>query len=207
MNKETISKILVMGLLAAAIFSACSRTADEQVDELSLQVTEPLKNSSGKLFFAAQANSKDPYDIYFLNVETGKTYQLTDSGGEDIAPDFTGNSNLLVFSSNRGGSYDVYEMALPDGGAKRLTTASSDETEPRISPDGFRVVFQSDGSGDYDILTVDLKDGLETRLTQEDSEVTQPSWSPDGSRLVFVSNRDGDFELFSMAADGSRLSS
>ena len=112
-------------------------------------MTDSLRNAGGKLFFAARTTSKNPYDIYFINLETGKSYQVTENGAADISPDFKNGSNLLAFSSDRSGTYDIYDMILPDGGAQQLTTASSDETEPRISPDGSRIAYQSNGSGRF----------------------------------------------------------
>ncbi len=147
MIKKTSSQLarLWLGLALAGTLAACSANADEQTQP-SAQVVEPLKGSSGKLAFAAQTTTKTLYDILFINVETGKEYQLTESGLSDIAPDFAADSSLMVFSSDRNGSYDIYKMMLPDGDGERLTTSSADETEPRLSPDGTLIAYQSDAA-------------------------------------------------------------
>ena len=147
--------VLIMIMTAATLMAACSSKTAEPTEQ-DTQVLEPLKGSSGKLAFAAQTTSKMPYDIFFINMETGNEYQLTESGMSDIAPDLSDDSSLMVFSSNRNESYDIYKMMLPDGDGERLTTSSADETEPRLSPDGTLIAYQSEASGDYDILTMDL---------------------------------------------------
>ncbi|PYV24191.1 MAG: Tol-Pal system beta propeller repeat protein TolB [Acidobacteria bacterium] len=63
------------------------------------------------------------YDIYVIEIATGRTVQLTHDAGRNEHPTWSPDGRRLVFQSTRGGSKQIW-MSLADGKEpKQLTTA------------------------------------------------------------------------------------
>jgi TolB protein len=202
---NVIQKAGAVSIFAMILLTSACNGRSSQGTTAELLNFKDFSNGTGKIAFAAQVNEDVMFDLYFVNVGTGKQYQVTQNLNADISPDFSKDGLRMVFSSNRRDTYDLFTINLPSGEPVLLLDNSANETEPRFSPDGTLIAFQSEAYGDNDIFVIASEGGAPVRLTEEDSQDTQPTWSPDGRQIAFVSDRGGNFEIYRMNADGTEV--
>lgn len=73
----------------------------------------PFWHKDGKHIVYTAADHSDPksrpnYDVYWMNVETGKTTRLTFAPGADVLPVFSPDCRRLMWTSSRNGSSQLY---------------------------------------------------------------------------------------------------
>jgi hypothetical protein len=148
--------------------------------------------------------------------------QITQGMNWDSCPDWSPDSNLLVFSSDRGaGERLLYAVDVEDlGGAlgevagrtvSLLTPGDPGADQPAWSPDGTKIAYTSEQAGTKDIwvMEVTVTAGPQgrvvtaqnhRRLTTDAGSATaldeQPAWTPDGRYLLFVSDRAGTPDIY-----------
>jgi hypothetical protein len=78
-------KMLVVSLIAAIVVLAGGcRGEDSQPASPGLPVFADFKKGEGKLAFAARTNGSTKFDLFFINMQTLKEYQLTQNAKADI---------------------------------------------------------------------------------------------------------------------------
>ena len=105
-GRDLPRKITLSCLVILTIATACQPGAADEPDDGETQL-EVFNNGRGKIAFAAQQNKGDAYNIHYINAETRKVYQVTESDFAEIAPSIEPDGNRLVFSSNQLGTYDL----------------------------------------------------------------------------------------------------
>lgn len=153
----------------------------------------PVWSPDGEyLYYPVDFNGRT--DIYRLEVETGRTWQITADveagallrvaqGGLTVSPD----GRWLVYLGGKDGK--LYLMPSQGGKAVRLAESEGSQSSPVFSPDGRRVAFVAGRGEKQDIAVVELDpagEGWPTRHSQGDHFVFDPQWLPDGKRLVYV---------------------
>lgn len=166
---------------------------------------------------AYASNRTGAFEIYIRQVTGGAAeIQLTTDGGNNLQPSFSPDGLRVAFHSV--GRTGIWVVPALGGVPKRLTDFGSN---PAWSPDGTKIAFQSDpvnaiGSGTRALppstLWVIPVDG-----TGEARQITSvgsppgghggPKWSPGSDRIVFESSDFASSRLWSVAADGSDLTS
>lgn len=73
--------------------------------------------------------------------------------------------------------------------------------DPAISPDGQSILFGYMGN----IYKVSSHGGVAVPLTTGDAHYTHPVWSRDGKTIAFSGDRYGHFDVYTMSADGGKL--
>lgn len=200
-TRMTLITILIAGLL----LSACASQPAASVAVDASPIFPAFTNGTGKLTFAVQAEAKDQYEIYTLQLEDGKLNQVTDNDIADIAPCWSPDGTKIVYASVVAGVYNLFLVNAEGGKPDQIIGSGADMSEPRWEPaaaGGNRIAYQSNGFGDNNIYILDLSSRQYTMITQADSQETQASWSPDGRKIAYVSNADNDFDIYVMDADG-----
>jgi Tol biopolymer transport system component len=200
--KQKGIKLLKTIILAGWVFSACTAPVNVVQDE-SVETLPQYKGKSGWMAFSAQVENTSPFEIFLLDLPSGRRIQITKNEITDISPSISRDGTWMVFSSEKNGVYNLYKTALPPEEPQPLAGLVADQTEPDISPDGTSIVFQTDAYGDFDIMTIDPSTLNQERLTKLDSQETQANWSPDGTQIAYLSDQDGDFEIFVMNSNGT----
>lgn len=154
---------------------------------------------SQKMIFTGQR--KGQFDIYTVDVQTGKETQLTNERTLDDGPEYSPDGKSVYFNSVRTGTMKLWRMDADGKKPVQLTFDAYNDWFPHISPDGQWIVFISFPS------TIDPNDhpfyqhcllrmmpvgGGEPRVIGYvyggQGTINVPSWSPDGRFIAFVTN-------------------
>ena len=109
----------------------------------------------------------NPWDIFSINVATGKIERLTYTnfpntpwvvphGGGDQYPLPTVNGKGLIFESSRNGIDNLYYLDFATKKIVPLTNSLDGINQPSMSKNGEKIAFTSLNDGGYDIFTMDL---------------------------------------------------
>ena len=156
-------------------------------------------------------NDNGRLHIFVLNLETGKTRQLTDGTHYEHSIDWSPDGQDLAFVSNREPNedqffnYDLFTLHLADGSIHRLTATESAEYRPRWSPDSKTLVYEATKRGLTDLETtmedthvwlID-RDGKNRReLVKIDNRQGEPMWTLDGQAVMFTVQERGNMYLY-----------
>ncbi len=154
-----------------------------------------------KMIFTA--NRKDKYDIYEVDVATGKEKQLTDTPTLDDGSEYSPDNKYIYFNSNRTGTMQLWRMKANGKEQTQLTFDEYNDWFAHISPDEKTIVFIS-FPPDIDSSThpfyqhcllrkMPVQGGEPTIIGYiygGQGSINVPSWSPDSQYIAFVSNSD-----------------
>jgi TolB protein len=177
-------------------------------------INPSISPDGNRLAFAS--NRYGIWDIYILDLTTGKVGKITDTRAYEAAPSWSpdgqwlvyesympienGESNSMVDSSIYSDSnLDIFIQQVSSGEAMagetvRLTNHPSADFSPTWSPTGRHIAFVSDRSGENEIWLADL-DNIDNRFQNFSRNPTafdeNPAWSPDGKYLAWASTSNG----------------
>ena len=136
-------------------------------------------------------------DIYLMNSGTKEGHRLTEGGSPDWSPD----SESIVFVSNRSGQSNIYKMDINGEAVQQLTNEAS--SSPSWSSNGEWIVFSSrrDG-GIFSSVYVMTADGRRPRKL---AQGRNPVWSPDGKKIAYILHIAGS-GVYVMSAEGQNSS-
>ena len=161
--------------------------------------------SPGGESVAVSCNRYGSYDIYLVEVPSGKAVRLTDGPLYAVNPVFTpdGRHILYVRLDDRWEDHNILRIT-PDGEQPQIIVQDTDFFDysyggtlgyPLVSPDGERVLFRSQRSGHINIWTAPVASGAPEPLAPEEAEQDDAVWSPEGRRVAYTSNHNGTLEL------------
>ena len=139
-------------------------------------------------FVSTKNNARKLYNIFFMDLATGKTAQITTGDLNISSVDWAPDDSRLVFSGvDEKGLQQVHVVNMDGTGFTTLTTGPSEHMNPMWSPRGDLISFVEflPGAGSSHILAMDPAGGNRRRLTTDDALHANPSWSPDGSWLIY----------------------
>jgi Tol biopolymer transport system component len=150
----------------------------------------PRYNSDRSLiaFVSTKNNDKKLYNIFFMDLATGKTAQITSGDLNISSVDWAPDDSRLVFSGlDDSGLQQVYVVSMDGTGFAKLTTGPSENVAPMWSPRGDLIVYVQfpPGVASSHIWIMDPSGGNQRQLSAGDALHTNASWSPDGSWLIF----------------------
>ena len=154
---------------------------------------------------AVSCNRYGSYDVYLVEVPSGRAIRLTDGPLYAVNPVFTpdGRHILYVRLDDRWEDHDVLRIKL-DRDDQRVVVQDTDFFDysygstfgyPLVSSDGERVLFRSQRSGHVNIWTAPVVGGSPEPLAPEEAEQGDAVWSPAGQKVAYTSNHNGTLEL------------
>ncbi|AOW19394.1 TolB family protein [Urechidicola croceus] len=149
------------------------------------------------------ANRNEKYDIYGIDIETRKEFQLTDTKDLDDGSEYSPDGKYIYFNSNRTGNMQLWRMKA-NGKKQEQLTFDEDFKDwfPHVSPDGKWIVFISFpptiAFGDHPfyehctlrLMPTDLssKPKIIAYIYGGQGTINVPSWSKDSKHISFVTN-------------------
>ena len=146
------------------------------------------KNRTMIAFVSTKNNPKKLYNIFFMDLATLKTAQVTFGDLNISSVDWAPDDSRLVFSGvDEKGTQQVHVVNVNGTGFTKLSVGPSEHLNPMWSPRGDLIAFVqfAPGSESSHILVMDPAGGNQRQLTVDDCLHANPSWSPDGSWLIF----------------------
>jgi len=113
-----------------------------------------------------------------MNADGSGQTNLSNNPAFDRDPNWSPDSNKIVFYSNRDGNMEIYVMNADGSSPTRLTNNSSDDRNPSWSPDGTKIIFNSERDGNREIYVMNADGTGQTRLTTNTSIDEFPDWQP-----------------------------
>ncbi|MFC1669986.1 BamA/TamA family outer membrane protein [Spirochaetota bacterium] len=92
------------------------------------------------------------YNIYRVNLKTGKREMLISNGGNNLQVDISKKGERIIFTSNKSGIYNAYTYDLKTGTIKKITDVLSGIFYPRWFPGEKKIAFVSYQNSGYDIF-------------------------------------------------------
>ena len=152
-----------------------------------------------KMIFTGER--KGQFDIYSVEVQTGKETQLTDLKTLDDGSEYSPDGKFIFFNSVRTGTMKLWRMDADGKNQSQLTFDDYNDWFPHVSPDKKWIVFISFPK-DIDpndhpfykhcLLRIMPYEGGKPKviayLYGGQGTINVPSWSPDSKRIAFVTN-------------------
>ena len=151
------------------------------------------------------------WEIYSMDLVSGKEKRLTQSQGEDLWPVGSPDGHSIVFISSRDGNQELYVMDQDGSRQRRLTFTEGYEEDPVWSPiisggpcapPSADAPMPPDDSNMGPLRFADANPHMpHTRRGQAkpDPRPAQPLAKPEGcfgQQIVYVSSRDGNEEIY-----------
>lgn len=146
------------------------------------------------------------WEIYKTNPDGTGTVNLTNNPGDDHAPAFSPDGDLIAFVSNRENGDEpgkfIYVMNADGSGVRQLTHEENCD-DPDWSYDGKMITYSN--NGDIYIIKADGS-GNSINLTKDSPEEDMaPRWSPDGTKIAWLVKNQWGRNVYVMDADGSNI--
>lgn len=180
-----------------------SRLTDGPWDDI-----HPALSPDGKSL-AFVSNRTGYWDIYVLELSSGRVTRLTDTLEYDGMPNWSPDGQWIVHETYLEENLElvIHSASDPTAAPIRLTNHAAADYEPAWSPQGREVAFVSTRSGEPEIWVADLNQVDESlfKNISLSPEISQghPAWSPDGSKLAWAAVQAGYHSLVIMDMEQS----
>lgn len=146
-----------------------------------------LSRDGSRLLY--QSNRTGSWQLYVLDVATGRSTKLSDGRAADNFPDWSPDEQWIAFVSDRDGNEELYRMRTDGTGVERLTDDPARDIHPYFSPDGAHLLFNSTrGNGSLDVWRLSLADRSLRQLTSSPLQETCARYAPDQRTWVMLQN-------------------
>jgi Tol biopolymer transport system component len=143
------------------------------------------------------------YEIYEMNLTTGRVAQLTDELGILKAPEISPDGKWIIF--NRGTPDEKEQIWIMERDGNSAHKIYDRGWDPTWSPDGSQILFASDKDGSNQLYVINRDGSGLRRLTKLNLLRGRSDWSPDGKWIVTYTGESWARELFIFRPDLSDL--
>ena len=159
--------------------------------------------SPDKKYMLFTGERKGQFDLYKVEVSSGKETQLTNYKTLDDGSEYSPDGKYIFFNSARSGRMQLYRMDADGKNQTQLTFDEYNDWFPHVSPDKKWIVFisfpEDIDPGDHPfykhcLLRLMPYEGGEPKVIGYiyggQGTMNVPSWSPDSKKIAFVTNSD-----------------
>ncbi|MCH8137335.1 MAG: S9 family peptidase, partial [Proteobacteria bacterium] len=157
--------------------------------------------------------------LYLFDVAKRETSLLTDGAYDSTQPVWGPASDVIAFTSRRGGdpdrhdNSDIYVIkAVKGAAARQVTTQEGPDSSPVFSPDGKHIAYLQRSSLKYagydpaQLAVISSKGGEPVLPAAElDRNISSPRWSRDGKALLFLVADDRMQAVERVSARGGKV--
>jgi TolB protein len=93
----------------------------------------PRWSPRGDLIAFTGRDERAVFDLFTINVASGKVARITQSQGDNLEPSWAPNGRLLVFTSTRTGPAEIW-VSTPDGATQHPLTYGGGYQTPAWGP-------------------------------------------------------------------------
>jgi TolB protein len=153
-----------------------------------------ISPDGSQVAFASRQNGY--YDLFVLDLATGRQSRLTDTPAYDGAPTWSPDGQFIAYESYTAAGTQLFIQKVTDlkEPPVQLTAAPGQSFTPAWSPGGREIAFVSTRSGQEDVWLARL-DRIDDRFVDISLSGTgrdrAPRWSPDGSKLAWATDTPG----------------
>ena len=113
------------------------------------------------------------FEVFIMDFNGNNILRLTNTEGNNSAPDFSPNGSEIIFRTGRYETLDIYSMNLDGTKQTNLTPNSDDAFFSQFSPDGSKILFNDkndfvNSGSKYKIYIMDA-DGKNPRMLSQSS--------------------------------------
>jgi TolB protein len=166
------------------------------------QDRSPAINSEGtKIAFSS--NRDGQWDIYILDLQTGKTERFTDTKTYDGNPTWSPDGQWLAYESYNQNNLDIFIQDIEGAvGSIPLTNHPAADFAPAWSEQGRKISFISTRNGIQEVWFADLDSSQQDKAVRVNNlpgiNIDHPTWSPDGRFLTWsINTKEGSHSLVS----------
>lgn len=171
--------------------------------DLESKLGPVLSPDCRQISFAKDYQGDENFDIFIMDIETGKTENVTPSTEYAIYPNqrFAPDGKRMTIVANQSGNFASYILNIDDRSLERITEHKYSDHYCEISPDGRKAIVAShvsaQDSGLFLSYMGESSKGLERLVDSKGKEIEadDPSWSPDGRFVAFVSASFGWYDI------------
>ncbi len=134
---------------------------------------------------------KGDFDIYELELASGKYRKVCSTPGPDSTPVYSPDGRKIAFTGYTGSEGGIFICDPKDGHVTPLIVERGViNTSPSWSPDGTKIAYVSNRAGRPQVYIYDFSTHRSMRVSHGRYDV-DPDWSPDGEKIAYSSMEGG----------------
>jgi Tol biopolymer transport system component len=147
------------------------------------------------------AHGGDDFNLWTLNLRTGRRRQLTNGSNYEYQPDVSADGKSIVFTSWASSISSVWK--IPSTGGMPIRLSPDQARYPFFSPDGEQIVCQiREAGGHWRVAILSASDGRILRQLPNLPITGVVRWSPDGSALDYINVQNGASNIWRQPLNG-----
>ena len=176
------------------------RIAHKIADVVYQRITGEMPYFDSRVAFISESGPKENRSkrLALMDYDGANVLNLTDGEAIVLAPRFSPNGELLIYTTYETGVPNVQLLDLRTGNSQSILESSEMTFAPRFSPDGGKVLLSLTKGANTDIFEVEIGSRRVRRLTDSAAIDTAPSYSPDGKWIAFESDRSQAQQIYVM---------
>jgi TolB protein len=168
----------------------------------SIQHYYPSLSPDGYSVVYSAFRKQKVFEIYEMNLASGKATQLTNNLGSLSAPEISPDGKSIIFSRTSINATQTVIWRMERKGENADKISRSTGWDPTWSPDGESILFVSDVNG-LPYLFISRANGKGMRQFGDWVVSGRGDWSADGRWIVTYGGDPGNREIYLLNADGA----
>ncbi len=154
--------------------------------------------------YVGQESASQGYEIYEMELATGKVRQLTQNMGDVNAPSISPDGRYIVFDRRSVNHQSIWLMDRDGGNAHEIFgPPAGDGWDAIWSPDGSQLLLASNRAGGIQLFIMDTSGTDIRQVSHMEGLSGQSDWSEDGTTLTTYSGGAWNHDIYLLNVDGS----
>ena len=161
-----------------------------------------LVRASAVVYSSNCGTGGDDFNIWRLDLSSGKRIQITSGSNFDDQPDVSPDGKWIVYTSWPSNSPSVWKVRAEGGIPVRLVAKQA--RQPFVSPDGKQIVCQvREITGPWHVAIASFDTGdIVREFSRIGADSAPVRWSPDGSALDYIAVEGASSQIWRQPLNG-----